>query len=848
MPFDLARDLMLRICLIRLGEEDSVALFTMHHIASDGWSLGVLAGEVAALYTAFNKRKPSPLPELPLQYADFAHWQRNWLQGDVLNGQLSYWKRQLEGLPLLELPTDRPRPAVQSNRGRGEYITLSKAASQSLRDLSQRKEVTLFMTLLAGFKALLYRYTNQQDIIVGIPIANRNRGEVEGLIGFFVNTLVLRTRLSDEMSFSHLLDSVKEVALGAYAHQDIPFEKLVEELHPDRDLSRTPLFQVSFSLQNNGQGTLDLPGLTISGFGGGGLKALHDMTLDMFEDGGELRGLLVYNQDLFNAETMRRFTRSFETLFEAAAGSPDTPLSLLPLLTETERRQVLIEWNSLYSDYENRNCVHHLFELQAEQNPDSLAVFYEGEQISYAELNRRANHLAHYLRSAGVRPEVRVGILMDTSIDLIISILGILKAGGAYVPLDPTYPRERIEAIIDDIAAPLILTQSRVADLLGLSDIPLLRIDSEWDRVSQHDPGNPQHDLSADNLAYVIYTSGTTGKPKGVMIRHAGVCNRLLWAKSARPYHFSREDRLLHLASFSFDISVWEIFTPLCAGGALIMASSDNRYNIDYLINLISSQGVSFVNFAPSLLKTILEERGLEECNTLKTVLVGSEAVPRELPALFAERAGAALYNFYGPTEATIDATYQDFARERSTGEVAIGRPIGKTQVYILDPRMEPVPVGLSGEIYIGGEGLARGYHNRPDQTAERFIPDPFSSEAGSRLYRTGDLGRYCSDGRIEFRGRADRQVKIRGYRIELEDIEAALREHPGVRDSIVIVAEKVRSTSDAGRLAEAMALADEEGLASLLKTFDESAVIEILQGVESLTDEEATSALAQAD
>ena len=798
-PFDLAKGPLLRTTLLRLDEEDHILLLTMHHIISDGWSMGVFVREMGALYEALSQGRPSPLPELPIQYVDFAQWQRKWLQGEELERQLAYWKEQLAGLPpLLELPTDRPRPAVQRYQGAHHSFALSKSLSQALESLSQEEGATLFMTLLAAFQTLLYRYTGQEDICVGTPIANRTRAEIEGLIGFFVNTLVLRTDLSGDPSFRELLRRVREVALGAYAHQDLPFEMLVDELQPARDMSHSPLFQVMFVLQNAPVQALELSELTLSPVETENGIAKFDLTLMMEERPEGLQGTVEYNTDLFDAATIERMVGHFQTLLEGIVADPDRPISTLPLLTAAEREQLLVGWNDTEAEYPGDKCVHQWFEAQVEQTPEAIAVaFGEEEQLTYGELNRRANQLAHYLQKLGVGPETLVGLCVDRSPEMVIGLLGVLKAGGAYLPLDPTYPQERLAFMLEDAGISIILTQSHLLDRLGVQRKDVKRnpqsaignrqfticLDTDWEVIAREPDTNPVSAVTPDNLAYVIYTSGSTGRPKGTLLQHRGLSN---FAHAyIRRLSLGPGSRLLQFASFSFDASLAEIFTTLLSGATLRLARRDILMSVSDLHRLLREGEITIAILPPSIL-SVLPTEGL---SALQTLISAGESCSREIAESWAP--GRRLFNGYGPTEATIGPTlYPIESVPEGVASVPIGRPITNTQVYLLDAHLQPVPVGVSGELYIGGVGLARGYLNRPELTAERFIPNPFSDEPGARLYRTGDLARYLPDGNIEFLGRIDHQVKVRGFRIELGEIEAVLRQHPHLQAAVVLARE----------------------------------------------------------
>ncbi|MEQ8997811.1 MAG: amino acid adenylation domain-containing protein [Coleofasciculus sp. B1-GNL1-01] len=1080
-PFDLDKDPLLRITLVRLDEAEYVALLTMHHIVSDAWSTGILIRELSTLYEAFSTGQPSPLPELPIQYADFAAWQRQWLQGEVLDNQLSYWRQQLKGAPpILELPTDRTRPAVQTFRGTTQSFIIPQALTEALKDLSKREDVTLFMTLLAAFNTLLYRYTGQEDILVGSPIANRNRREIDGLIGFFVNTLVMRTHLGDSPSFRELLSRVRNVALEAYAHQDLPFERLVNELQLERDLSHTPLLQVMFEFGNTPVSALELPGLTLSLLETDSSTAKFDLTLSMRETKQGLIGSLEYNTDLFDAGTIARMLGHFQTLLASILSNSDQRLQDLQLLTEAEKQQLLVEWNDTGADYPQNQCIHQLFEAQVEKTPDAVAVVFEEQQLTYRELNVRANQLAHHLQKLGVEPEVLVGICVERSLEMVVGILGILKAGGAYVPLEPSWPMERLRQILSPIEVRYIITQywqlptvrelqwklPRLTDIIcldistpkpppepleanvvrslwdriaeqavdditaggfvssytgvpfsetevneyknhvvklaqpylepgkrvleigcgsglimfaiaphvshyigvdpsevtqtrnlqkaqkqGYSNIELrtgfaheitafasdsfdliilastvqffpgviylsqvletalkllnpegiiliadvmdarqkkefqksledfknqhhqdvgiktkIQLDSELyldeaffsylreelDQISeisilhredkfenelqyrydviikksrlqsqsiksfspekqkkiiwtnwhlnQRQKSNPPGTIISDNLAYIIHTSGSTGKPKGVAVCHKSVVNLIDWVNKA--YQIQASDRILFITSLCFDLSVYDIFGLLAAGGSIRVASESEIHDPEQLVHILGHEPITFWDSAPAALQQLVpflpSASSIDRQNQLRLVFLSGDWIPTTLPdSIRTTYPGVQVIALGGATEATVWSNHYSIGEvDPSWVSIPYGKPIQNSQYYILDSQFNLCPIGIPGNLYIGGECLACGYFNNPVQTAEKFIPNPYSlecsSKLGSRLYQTGDLARYQADGNIEFLGRIDHQVKIRGFRIECGEIEAVLSRHPEVQQATVIAREDI--------------------------------------------------------
>jgi amino acid adenylation domain-containing protein/non-ribosomal peptide synthase protein (TIGR01720 family) len=793
-PFDLTHGPLVRVTLLRLADKDHVLLLILHHMIFDGWSVEVFWRELATCYTAICTRQPLSLPALPLQYADFAVWQRQWLQGDVLEAQLAYWKQQLGSTPpVLELPTDRPRPSIQTFQGARQTLLLPASFTTALKTLSQREEVTLFMTLAAAFQTLLYRYSGQTDLVMGTPIAGRTRVETENLLGFFVNTLALRTDLSGNPRFRDLLGRVREVTLGAYDHQELPFEQLVESLQPVRDLSRHPLVQVMIALQPSPPPTTELPGLTARPVAVDGGTAKFELTLSLQDTEQGLLAVVEYNTDLFDPTTIARMLNHFQTLLEGMITDPDQRLADLPLLTAAERQQLLVEWNTTTADYAQATCLHELFEAQAERTPDTVAVVCNGQRLTYDALNRRANQLAHYLRALGVGPEVCVGLCVERSLEMVVGLLGILKAGGAYVPLDPAYPPERLAYLVADAQVEVVVTQQQCVAGLPEQGGHVACLDADWERIVQQSEANPGSGVKPENLAYVMYTSGSTGTPKGVMVEHRQVLAFLHGFEHVAPG--GEGYRGTTVCPIGFDVSVWECFSMLCFGGTLHILLPETVTDPAQFARSLVDQGITSSYIPPALLADIASSLEQREPPVLERLLVGVEPILQSTLRRFRNLSEQMhIVNGYGPTETTVCATLFPF---RSATEPDRRTPIGTRmpgyEVYLVDAHVQPVPSGVPGELLIGGAGLARGYINRPELTAEHFVPHPFSTVPGARLYKTGDLARYLPDGNLEFLGRLDNQVKIRGYRIEPGEIEAALRQHPAVREAVVLVQEDAR-------------------------------------------------------
>ncbi|MGH9928698.1 MAG: amino acid adenylation domain-containing protein, partial [Pyrinomonadaceae bacterium] len=793
--FDLSRDRLFRPALIRLSEHQHILILTMHHMISDGWSFGILIEELSALYTSFCDSKPLSLSDLTIQYADFALWQREQLQGEKLESLLSYWKTQLDSAPaVIELPTDRPRPPVQSYQGAAVSFVVSTEASEALKRLSNEQGATLFMTLLAAFETFLSRYTGKTDVLIGTPVAGRNRIETEKLIGLFLNTLVIRADTSGDPMFCELLDRVRGVTHEAYTHQDLPFEKLVDELQLERTLSRAALIQVMFVFQNIPMPDFDLAGLNLSQIEVESGTAKFDLTLTMMDEGGQLSGYLEYNTDLFQSETIARLLANFQTLLEGIAANPRRRLSELPLLTETERRTLLTEWNKPDVTFPARLCIHHTFEKQAEALPDAVAVICGDRSATYRELNERANQLAHYLRDSGVGPGMLVCICIDHSIEMLVGLLGVLKAGGTYVPLDPGYPKERLAYMLEDTGSTVLLTQKEQLEKLPSYAGKIVCLDRDWFEIAQHSQEDLHVPSSPDSPAYVIYTSGSTGNPKGAVVTHRNV-DRLFEA-TTRWFHFNQQDVWTLFHSFAFDFSVWEIWGALLHGGRLVVVPYLVSRTPEAFYDLLCNERVTVLNQTPSAFRQLMKvDESATKKLDLRLVIFGGEALEIGSLGAWFDRHGdrkPELMNMYGITETTVHVTYRRITKAdvRKGPASCVGNGIADLQVYVLDENLQLAPIGVAGELYVGGGGLAQGYLNRADLTAARFIPNPFTQRAGERLYKTGDLARYSGQGDIEYLGRIDHQVKIRGFRIELGEIEAFLSQCTGVREAAVLARE----------------------------------------------------------
>jgi amino acid adenylation domain-containing protein len=781
-PFDLEHGPLIRAALVPIAPEHHLLLITLHHIIADGWSIGVMIREIGALYAAFAAGLPAPLAPLPIQYVDFAHWQREWLAGPQLAAELAYWREHLAGSPDLELPADRPRPAVAAYQGAQEPVALPAPLVATLRSLGQQHGATLFMTLLAGFKALLYRYSEQTDLVVGTAIANRTRVELEPLIGFFVNSLVLRTELDPRQSFHEAIERVKATTLAAYAHQHAPFEKLVEELRPERAINRNPLFQISFVLQNAPLPPMELAGLAVRARPVHNGTAKFDLFFDLFETADGVNGVVEYDTALFEQATIQRMIRHFALLLEHAAARPALPLRDLPLVSAEEAAALVAASGASFKDWAAPELgVHDLVAAQAACDPGAIAVIWDGRRLSYGELDMRANQVAHALIALGAKPDSLIALHMERGIDLVAAMLAVLKAGAAYLPLDPAYPPQRNAAILGQAAPAILLTSRALRERLpaAVGTQTLCADDPEIDARPATDPAVPFHPRQ---LAYVLFTSGSTGVPKGVAIEHASLAAFIEWSRG----QFSPAERAGVLASTSvcFDISVFEIWMPLCCGGTVIGAA-----NVLHVPEQVDGAEITLINTVPSALSELLRAGRLPA--SVRTVNLAGEALPGALAAqLYALGQIERLYNLYGPTEDTVYSTFQLASREPAAA-VPIGRPLAGTRAYILDQRRELVPAGVPGELYLAGAGLARGYLGDPLQTAQSFVPDPFSGERGARMYKTGDRVRADAEGRIHFLGRIDQQIKLRGFRIELKEIESVLHSHPDVAAAVAVVREQ---------------------------------------------------------
>lgn len=792
-PFRLQRDILLRGTLLRLTEDEHVLQLTTHHIASDRWSLGLLTQELTTLYHGFASGQTSPLAALPIQYADFAAWQRGWLAGDLLRSQLDYWQKHLSGAPpVLALPTDYARPPQISFRGAWQLFTVPQELTVQLKALGRETGTTLYMILLSTFYILLYRYTQQRDLVVGTAIANRQNTQLEKLIGYFANTLALRVNLSGDPTFREVLTQVKQITLDAYAHQDTPFEQLVEELQPERNLSYSPIFQTMFIMLNTPKSAHELTSLDRLHIQEERIRheaSQFDVTFFVGEGEAGLEGVCEYSTDLFELSTIERMIGHYQALLRGIVAHPDTKIATLPILTPTERINLLEVWNRTERDYPKGEFLCQLFEAQVERTPDNIAASFADpfvrQSISYRDLNERANQLAHTLRSLGVGAEVFVGVCIERSLEMLIALLGTLKAGGVYVPIDPAYPEDRVDYMLENSEAKVVLTQDSLVTRFSPERCHVIALDRDWSTAIASQPTtNPQQTiLHRDQLAYVIYTSGSTGKPKGVLIPHGGLSNFLLSMQEY--FQLDHRDKLVAVTTISFDIAALELYLPLITGAEVVISSREAAIDGNQLSQLIDTAGATIMQATPATWYMLLSLNWQPQI-PLK-ILCGGEPLPpqlaEELQPLCRE-----LWNMYGPTETTIWSS--NCRVEGGEAVITVGKPIANTQFHILDDQMQPVPVGVAGELYIGGAGLARGYHKRPDLTAEKFVENPINPAQSPRIYRTGDLARWRPNGEVECLGRADFQVKIRGFRIELGEIESALVKHPHIEKAVVVARE----------------------------------------------------------
>lgn len=823
IPFDLEKDSLFKVYLFKISEENFVLLISMHHIVSDGWSLGIMFDEIIKLYESIGEQ--NSLPALQTKYPDYIKALNEFTETETGLKQRKYWEEELSGeLPNLNLPTDKPRPAIQSFNGATEYFTLGKNLIEGLKEISKKEGTTFFVTLLSVYQIFLSKYTGQSDIITGLPTAGRNMTQFENLIGYFINPVALRSNVTGETSYKEFLNQTKKKVLGAISNQDFPFALIVEKLLHKRDPSRSPVFQTFFGLQkvqhNNEMQEMIIPGnknvrvnwgkLLLESFTISQQEGQFDLTAEFSEGKNIFSGAFKYNTDLFHPNTAKQMVRHFKNLIEEVVSNPDRSISKLLLLSKEESDLILYKWNETNFKYDDFDCMHKLIEKQTSQTPDSVAVVFEDESLTYKKLNRRANRLANYLHKLGVKPGSLTGICMERSADMVISILGVLKAGGAYVPIDPSYPKNRIEFMINDSSAKILITQKSLLDILPDNLSGLVLIDEQSDVINKESDADCDSKVTLKDLAYVIYTSGSTGTPKGVTIRHDSLANHMLWMKSV--FGFDSSDSVLQKTPFSFDASVWEFYLPLIIGGKLVMAKPEGHMDTAYLRDSIIKNNITIIQLVPSLLRMLLNEPGIEDCKYLKYVFCGGEALSFELKEKLFDKLDVSFYNFYGPTEATIDSVYYKCERNSTNKIIPIGKPVYNTQAYVLDKYLNPVPVGVAGELILGGIDIAEGYLNNLELTNEKFIDDIFLSKVGSKLYKTGDLAKFLPDGNIEFLGRVDQQVKLRGFRIEPGEIESKLLQHENVSEATVIVREDKPGNQ---RLAAYIVTKDPEAISS---------------------------------
>lgn len=802
-PFNLETGPVIRWRLFTRAADDHILLITAHHISIDAWSLWMVLEDLRQGLQAQAEGKPVALAPEPEPYAGWAEWQAQMLAGSEGEELRSFWTEQLSGsLPVLNLPYDYPHPVIPTLRGDSVTISLTAEETKKIKALAQAQGVTLYMLLLAAYQVLLYRYSGQDDILVGMPTSGRNHPEYQATVGYFVNPVVVRGSVNPAERFSDHLNRVRGTVVNALSHQDYPFVRLVEQLRVRYDPSRSPVFQTTFNLlslqrtrevsalvlHHDNNETVEFGGLRLESYFFPQEEGQFELSLQALDAGEVLSLTLRYQSDLFRRETVERLLRSFERLLRHMIEEPDATIAGLEILPEEERRRLVVDWNQTQATYPQDVLLHQPFEDQAARTPEAVAVEFEDQTLTYAQLNARANQMAHYLIAAGIQPGTMVGICMERSLEMVIAIYGTLKAGAAYVPIEPTYPANRIAWMVEDSQVPLLLVQEAGLDTLPETGARVVAVDAEWARIARMPDTNPSITLSPDSQAYMIYTSGSTGLPKGAMVSHRAIVNQLYWVLEAFP--LTKDDVVIQKAPFTFDASLWEFNTPLYTGAKLLVIQPGGHQDGNYMVQIMQEKKVTSLKLVPSLLQLLLETPGFEDCTSLRYVFSGGEALPMSLVRSFCAMQNAQLFNLYGPTETAVDVTWWPCDPNHPGNMALMGRPVANTQAYILDENLQPVPVGVTGELHIGGVQVGMGYHNRPDMTEARFIPDPFSQEPGARLYKTGDLVRYRPDGMIEYLGRKDSQVKIRGYRIELGEIEALLGEHPRIQQAVVTVRE----------------------------------------------------------
>jgi len=787
-PFDLVNEPVIRVHLIKCKENLHVFHFMVHHIAFDRRSLGLLNKELSEFYNEYTTSKKASLPELSIQYSDYCIWRLERYNTEDLDSSWKYWQTQLANLVPISLPYDKQGSKEFNMLGERVYCSLNSRLISQFEILAKENGLTMFIALLSVFKTLIYRWSGETDVSVGTPFVDRNMIGSEQLLGYFADTLVLRTELCSDQTFIELASQVKKTTLGAYRNKSLPLDTIIEKLNPVRENNRNPLFDLEFKLQTLQLESLVLGDAVLSEECANRNCSQYDISMVIREqlDGYDMR--VEYRDDLFEKETIELLLQRYYCLLEAIVEDPNRLLSEYSVVLPEEKEKLLVEWNDTNRDYDTSRCLHQLFEEQVVKTPDSIAIEFENECLTYKELNERSNQLAHFLRQKGVTNEIRVGVCMERSIEMIVALYGILKAGGGYVPLDPDYPEARLVFMLEDIDAPIILTQKHLADVLPQNKSEAICLDSDWELISNRSVDNPTLVTEPESLAYIIYTSGSTGNPKGVMNQHNGIINRLIWMQEE--YQLLDTDVVLQKTPYSFDVSVWEFFWPLICGAKLVIAIPGGHQNVAYLTNTIDDKKVTTMHFVPSMMQLFLDRASSEKCSYIRQIFCSGEALPYELQNQFFKFSSANLHNLYGPTEAAVDVTYWQCDPSYKRRIVPIGRPVANTKIYILDKYLKPVPVGSAGELHIGGIQVARGYLNRPELTEEKFISDPYSDDAGARLYKTGDSARYLGDGQIEYLGRIDFQVKIRGLRIELGEIEYKLAEVDGIKQCVVIVRE----------------------------------------------------------